>query len=258
MEQKVGVTEFEVNYSRPSVRDRNIFGDLVPYGKLWRTGANKNTLIEFNTTVQMGEQTVEAGEYSLYTIPNEDSWTIILNSATENWGTGGYDEALDVLRTEAPVEGGLPNQESFRISFENLTTSSAHLVFRWADVRVAVPVQVEVEEQVAANIEEALEEAKKEEKWKVYRNAANYYQNVGQSEKALDFMAQSMELNQSSWYSFYLHGEILASLKRHKEAVQMAEQALELGQADAQKKEKEFGYAEMITASIEKWSACKE
>ena len=253
VEQNVGLTELKVVYSRPSMRDREIFGNLVPYGKMWRTGANANTTIEFNTPVTFDGATVEAGKYSLYTIPGENAWQIILNKKTDSWGTNGYTEEMDVLRTQAPVQETGMMAESFTIGFQNVSGNSAHLIFRWSNVKVAVPFSVNVEEKVAENIEKALAETEEEKLWGVHRNIASYYLNSGQAEEANQYIDKSLSMHEGSWYSFWLKAEIMAEMEQYEEAIAFARQSMEIGEKSAREKEEEFRYAEMIAENMEKW-----
>lgn len=253
--QTVGLTDFTVTYSRPSMRDREIFGELVPYGKLWRTGANANTTIEFNTPVTFEGTTVENGKYSLYTIPGENAWQIILNRKTDSWGTGDYSEEMDVLRMQVPAQETGQMAESFTICFQNVSGSNAHLILRWSDVKVAVPFSVNVEEKVAQNIEEALAEAEGEKLGGVHRNIASYYLNSGNLEKANMHIDESLAKSEGSWYAFWLKAEILAEMKQYAEAIEFAQQSMEQGERSARENEKEFGYAEMISETMEEWKA---
>jgi len=160
-----------------------------------------------------------------------------------------------VLRMQVPVqETGLP-AESFTINFQNVSGSEAHLILHWSNVRVAIPFSVNVEEKVAENIEKAMAETEEEKLWGVHRNIASYYHNSGQSEKANEHIDKSLEMNQSSWYSFWLKAEILAELGQYDNAIQFATQSMEVGEKAAQEKEEEFRYTEMISENMEKWQA---
>lgn len=137
--QTIGTTEVRITYGRPSVNDREIFGGLVPYGQWWRTGANESTAITFSDDVMVEGKEIEAGTYSLYTIPGQDEWTIILNSKL-SWGTQ-YDESKDVARvTVEPMQG--QKMEQFLIYFEKVTDSSAECVLHWDKTRVPFTIKV--------------------------------------------------------------------------------------------------------------------
>lgn len=137
--QTIGTTDVTVTYGRPSVRDREIFGGLEPYGEVWRTGANEATTITFSDDVMVGGQTVAAGTYALFTIPGEDSWTIIINSDADQWGAMNYDEAADVARVEVEPEEA-DEMEMMTFYFDHVTDTEGHLVLHWDETRVPVMI----------------------------------------------------------------------------------------------------------------------
>ncbi|TNE26109.1 MAG: DUF2911 domain-containing protein [Bacteroidetes bacterium] len=248
-QQRVGLTDVKVEYSRPAVRGREIFGELVPFGKLWRTGANKATSISFSTDVIIGDNSIEKGTYSIFTIPNEGEWVVILNSETELWGIDGYDEANDVARITVETQK-TDAKENFSITVENITDNSADIVFAWAHTSASLPIRVKTSEQAMANITKALEENPQD--WRVYRNAANYYlTNKIDLPQAQKYMEKSLELNEENWYSHFLYATILAENGEKDDAKDEAEEALEMGLEEAEKEESEFNYAGMIQAFIE-------
>ncbi|GAA0873471.1 hypothetical protein GCM10009117_26180 [Gangjinia marincola] len=127
-----------VIYSRPQKKDREIFGKLVPYGKIWRTGANEATEITFYVDMMLNDSKIEAGTYSLYTIPGEKEWTVILNKTTNRWGTSGYSQEQDAVRINAPARTSPATIESFSIAFKP-TDNGAHLMMGWDDTFIQVP-----------------------------------------------------------------------------------------------------------------------
>lgn len=256
LEQRVGLTDITIEYSRPSMKEREIFGGLVPYGKLWRTGANMNTTIEFSTPVKIYENSLEPGKYSVFTIPEEDTWTIIFNKKTDHPGTMGYTEDNDFLRTEGQVTKVESPVETFTIGINDIRTESATLTFQWANTLVKVPFSVEVKSLAKSNIEEAL--ASSEEKWRVYRNAANYYHNNDmEAEKALEYINNSIDEKDDSWYSYWLKAEILAAKEDYKGAVKAAKESKKVGMKSAEETGDEFGYTGMIEEGIAKWNDMK-
>lgn len=130
--------KIKVIYSRPIKKDREVFGGIVSYGKVWRTGANESTEITFNQNVTIGGKTVKAGTYSLFTIPGEKEWTIIINSVTDQWGAYNYDESKDVARTTVSVES-TSMVEAFSIAFKK-SDSGATMYMAWDTTLVAVPI----------------------------------------------------------------------------------------------------------------------
>lgn len=223
---------------------RVIFGDLVPYGSHWRAGANQNTKVTFSKPVTIAGTQVAAGTYSLSMIPKKGTWTVILNTKTDMWGVDGYSQEEDVLRTEVTPQA-IATVETMRLSLENISVSKAEIVLDWSDVRIALPVELNTMELAMANIDAAI--AAEPENWRVYRNAANFYnQNNIELAKALTYMEKVIELNPDSWYNYYLYAQVLAKNDRKKEAKKAANKALEMGRADAAKNNAPFNYADTI------------
>jgi len=137
--QTIGTTQVRITYGRPSVRGRTIFGDLVPYDEVWRTGANEATTISFSSDVQVEGEPLSAGTYSLYTIPGEDTWTVIFNGIANQWGTQ-YDASEDVLRIDVEPESA-PMQEMMTFAFEDVSESTGTCVLHWAQTRVPFEIQ---------------------------------------------------------------------------------------------------------------------
>ena len=202
--QRVGLTDITVAYSRPAVNKRVIFGDLVPFGELWRTGANKITNITLSTDANLGGQDLKAGTYSLLTVPEADQWTIIFNKNTEMWGTGGYKQSDDAMRVRVPVGQG-PFTERFTISIENMTDNSADLIFMWSTTKVVVPITVDTDKMVEAGLNKALMDAAR-----TCRSAAEASQKAKDYDKALMYIDQSIALN-NYWYTNWIKAEILAA-----------------------------------------------
>ncbi len=253
VDQRVGLTDFSVEYSRPAMRGRTIFGDLVPYDQLWRTGANKATSIEFNTPVNIEGESIPAGKYSIFTIPGEGEWVFILNSNTELWGTDGYQEEKDVFRASFEAME-MSKTENFTINFDGIDGGKAKLNIYWADRGISVPISVDVKAKALENIKNALANSEEENLWRVNRNAATYYaRNNMDSKEALKFIEKSIELNPENWYSHFVHGEILAANGDNKAAVKAGKKALKLGQEAADEAGQKFGYASMIEEGIAKW-----
>ncbi len=254
VEQRVGLTDVTIEYSRPSVKGRKIFGELVPYGELWRTGANMNTTVEFNTSVELEGKTLEKGKYSLITIPKQQKWVIIFNRDTKNWGTSDYKQEQDALRVDVAHQKYGELVETFTINIGNLKDESAEIQLLWENTKISIPFKVDVEELAENNIKNALEDAEEEKKWRVYRNAANYYYNKKMKlETALAYMEKSLEANSESWYSHWLYAEVLAEMGEYEEAVGSAQEAIEVGKKAAKGSKKGFTYEKMISSSIEKW-----
>lgn len=189
--QTIGVTKVKVHYGRPSVKGRQVFGDLEPYGETWRTGANEATTITFSDDVMIEGQALAAGTYALFTIPTEGDWTIIFNNEAEQWGDYEYDEGADALRvTVTPEEA--PNQEMLTIGFDEVTTNSAEAWLRWSTVMVPFTIETNTEENVLAQAREMVAEA---DSWQTpYQYARYALQNEVGEEEALGWIEQSIEM----------------------------------------------------------------
>jgi len=231
LKQTVGVTDFTVVYSRPSVKDREIFGALVPYDTVWRTGANAPTKIAFDSEVTFGDKKVPAGEYVLFTIPGKDKWTVILYGDAKVANAGLYDEKNDVARiTVDPIELN-PPVESFTIGFDNLRDDSATLYLDWDAVRVPLPITINTKALSAASIEASM---KSMDSWTArdYASAANFYAENGQDlGQATAWMKKATEMNKDAFWWQYAYAELLSKDGKTKEAKAAAEQALATAKA---------------------------
>lgn len=150
VEQQFSITKISMDYGRPAVKGRVIFGDLVPFGQVWRAGANEATKITFGQEVLFGGQKVKKGTYALYIVPQEKEWKIILNKGVNNWGAFSYDAKDDVASTTVPVKKMNEKMERFTINFEDITDEKLNLVFEWDKTRADVPVEI-------LNVEETLQ-----------------------------------------------------------------------------------------------------
>lgn len=162
VEQQFSVSKITVDYGRPGVKGRKVFGELVPYGKVWRAGANSSTKIEFRQPVIFGGASVPPGKYGLYILPAEKDWKVILNSDSQSWGTE-YDASKDRYSVTVPVQSLKEKQEFFEITMEPLDDNALDLVFAWDHVKTVVPVRT-ANPEVTAKITERLKEIRQIEK----------------------------------------------------------------------------------------------
>jgi len=248
VEQTIGLTEVEIEYSRPSAKGRTVWGDLVPYQKLWRTGANKNTIIEFSTDAKVGGKEVAAGEYALFINPDEKAAIVHLNSVIDGWGTGKYADSNDVLVAEVEVKDQEATTETMLFYFDDVTSGSANLVLAWANKQIVIPIEVDYIAQSLKNIEEAI--AEDGENFRVFNNAASFYlDNDLEADKAVSYAKKSVELEEKFWNVKTL-SEAYAANNQYKEALEAAKKSL----AMSEKAEYE-PYIKMNKANIEKWSS---
>ena len=156
VEQQFSVSKVSVDYGRPGVKGRKIFGELVPYGKVWRAGANSSTKITFGQPVIFGGKPVAAGTYGLYILPTDKDWKIILNKDSQSWGTA-YDEKLNLLDVSVPVQKMADKQEWFEIALNPVNDNSVDLVIKWDHVKASVPIQAENEGKLNRIVEKLKE-----------------------------------------------------------------------------------------------------
>lgn len=223
--QNVGLSEVEIEYSRPATRGRVVFGDLVPYGEIWRTGANASTKISFSDKVMVKGKELKAGKYALYTIPGVSEWTIIFHNNLEYWGTGGaqYKTEEDALRITVPTSKTAAPVESFTISLENLKMDGADLVLAWENTKVVVPFTTNTDEQMDAQINAFMNP---KPNYRPYYNAAAYYHEAGKNlSQALSWVDEALKINQGFWIS-HLKAKIQLDLKDYKGAIATAEMSM--------------------------------
>jgi tetratricopeptide (TPR) repeat protein len=244
IEQLVGLNEIELVYSRPNANGRTLFGDLVPYGKVWRLGANEPTIIDLKYPIMINNQTIDSGSYAVFAIPYKSYWKVVFNTDTEQWGSSDYDEAKNVVEYTAAVSS-CNHVESFTLSFEDVDEASAILAIRWGTTEVKVPFTTDTESVVQANIKTAL--AENEDLAKVYFGAASYYFGSSNLEQAKKYLAESMKIEES-YYNTYLKARILNKEGDVENAQDVAESAAEM----AEKAEKQ-GWADYIRRNAADW-----
>lgn len=227
--QTVGTTDITINYCRPGVKGRVIWGQLVPYGEVWRTGANEATRFTVTDPVAINGQPLPAGTYQLATIPAKDEWTVIFNRAADEWGAYSYDQKLDVLRVQVkPVE--VPFVERMMFVFDNLTDDSADVVLRWEKLAVAFTVKVDVNATTLAKARKAVAEAKADDWQTPYQAAAFCVRNKVALADAGQWLAKSISVKETV-QNLGLKARMLADEGNFKDAVATGTRALELGKA---------------------------
>lgn len=228
--QVVGVTELSVTYSSPAVKGRVVWGDLVPYDEVWRTGANSATEISFSTAVQIAGNQVKAGKYALFTIPGRDNWTIILNSNEGQWGSTNYKKELDVVRFTVRPSMSERMQERLNFAVELTGEDRAEVVLRWEKMRVSFGVTTDLKMLAMDNINLYFHNAKAD--WYSHHNAASYLlTNGGSAAEALRFAARSVELNPEHFMPHFTKARALAATGNINDALASARQAIAVGEA---------------------------
>lgn len=182
--QDFGLGKITVTYSRPNTKGRKVFGELEPYGTVWRTGANSATVITFTEDVTFEGKPVPAGSYALFTIPGKSEWTVILNKTTKQWGAYDYKEAEDFLRVSVKPIKLKDKVETFKIDFAEVNPTKAVLTMAWDNTVIPVNLTTDIDTKVMASIDEAMKSEKKP-----YFQAATYYLENGKDlNKALEWM----------------------------------------------------------------------
>lgn len=222
IEVTVGFTKISIKYDRPSARGRQIFGGLVPFHEVWRTGGGRNTLITFSTPVAIARQRVPAGEYNLLSIPGKEQWSFILNQDTSLWGTYNYDSSKNVIEFDVLVEKQSIYMETMTLAID-VVPYDAVLHFMWENVHVKFPIQTGTNEQIEAFIQDSLltNFSKNSED---YFNAAHHLYMLQEDDKlALELISKSLELEETA-YGIGQKAEILFKLDRVAEAIEVANQ----------------------------------
>ncbi|MDO6490918.1 MAG: DUF2911 domain-containing protein [Cellulophaga sp.] len=249
MEQKVGLTDVTLEYSRPSARGREVFGNLVPFSKLWRTGANKNTVITFSNNVTIGGKEVKAGSYAIFTKPGETSWEVIFYADTNNWGTPReWDQSKVAATIKADVVKMPMKIETFTMTFDDLTSGSAVLGILWEDVYVGAKFEVPTDKTVSAAIAKTMNGPSAQD----YYAAAVYYKESGKDiNQAKTWMEKAMSMMEKpAFYQLRQLSLIYAKAGDKKKAIETAKKSLvgskAAGNAD---------YVKMNEDSLKEWGA---
>ena len=248
--QRVGLTDVAIEYSRPGVKGRTIFGDLVAFGKTWRTGANSNTKVTFSSDVIIDGQTLKAGSYGLYSVPNKDSWEVMFYTESDNSGVPrDWDDTKVAAKTTVNVQAFPINVETFTISINDVTSTTAVLGILWEKTYVAVTFEVPTDEMVSATIDAVMAATPKAGD---YYNAAIYYnQQDIDIKRANEWMEKAMSLTEKpAFWQLRQQSLIYAKMGDSEKAIAVAEKSLELS--------KEAGneaYIKMNTESLSEWRA---
>ncbi|RME11356.1 MAG: DUF2911 domain-containing protein [Bacteroidetes bacterium] len=246
--QTAGLTDITIEYSRPSVKGRTIFGGLVPFGELWRTGANANTKITFSDKVTIDGKELKAGTYALYTIPNPESWDVIFYTDTENWGTPReYDEAKEALRVTVPAHTLSDSKlESFSIWIDNLRDNSCDLIIGWDQTLVSIPITLNTDATVEADIKRVMGGPTAND----YYAAGRYYMDSGKDlNQAYEWLHKANEMNPRFW-TLRQEAICLSKMGKYAEAIKVAERSL----AEAVKAGNK-DYERMNKESIAEWQS---
>ncbi|NCA21298.1 MAG: DUF2911 domain-containing protein [Crocinitomicaceae bacterium] len=250
VEQKVGLADLTIQYSRPAKRGRTVFGDVVPFGELWRLGANENTKITSSDNLIFGKDTLKAGTYAIFTKPSKDNWDIFFYTETTNWGTPEtWDDKKVALKLNAPVVAMSDVVENLTIGFDNLQNSAATLQISWDKTRISIPFTLNTKEKVLASVKKTMDGPTAND----FHQAANYYFSEKMDlKKALEWETKAVELRPEAYWMSRLKAQIQAELGDYKGAIETAKLSIL-----AAEKDNDQNYVKMNKASIEEWSKKK-
>lgn len=224
VKQELGLGTIELSYSRPNMKGRKIFGDLVPFDKVWRTGANNATTLTFTDEVIIGGTKIPAGKYGLLSIPSANEWTIIISKQTDVTSPAAYKQDMDVVRVKAkPMQ--LPwSFETFGISFENIKDNGCELMMAWDKTLVSLPITSDVDGKVMKQIETIMKSDSRP-----YFAAASYYANNGKDlNQAIVWYDKAIEQNPKAFWVYYQKASTLAKLGKKSEAIAASNKSIEL------------------------------
>ena len=249
IKQTVGITEISINYSRPGAKDRAIFGELVPYNKIWRTGANKATAITFDSDVIFGESKVRKGTYSLFTVPGENDWIVMLNKETELWGAGNYNKEDEVASYKVKSKKTTDFAESFTIDFNTFSAFGAMMNLTWENTQVSIPVMTLGKEKLAEQFKKELVDGP--DAGLFYNGARFYLDNNLDINLALEWITVATEKRPEAFWMLYQQARILDKSGNKKEAIQAAQKVISI----ASEKEDDYGYISRAEKLIKKIKA---
>lgn len=227
--QAFGLGEISVSYSRPQVKGRVIFGDLVPFDKLWRTGANASSKITFSDDVMIEGTKLSAGEYALYTIPGKTEWTIIFHKNLKLWGIGepgDYKEENDALRVKVKSQSLGMNVENFTISVSDIAATSCKLNLEWEKTKVSVNVSTDIDAKIMASIDKTLNP--KPDPSSYFSAASYYFENDKDLNKALDWVNMAIAARSDAYWMVHLKAKIYKKMGKKTEAIEAANASKEL------------------------------
>ncbi|MDP2088151.1 MAG: DUF2911 domain-containing protein [Flavobacteriaceae bacterium] len=246
IEQKIGITDVTVEYSRPSMRGRTVFGNIIPFGEIWRTGANVNTKITFSDDVKINGKELKKGTYAFYTIPNKTNWEIIFYQKTDNWGNPKtWDATLESLRFTADVQPLSTSVETFTMLFSNLQNDGATMDLLWESTQVSFKIWVPTNEKVEKKIQQVMSGPSIRD----YILAARYYsEQEKELATALIYIDKALVSNPENYSNLRTKALILWKLGKKTEAETLMQQSLKLA-----KKDQSAEYIKLNEASLKEW-----
>jgi len=245
--QEFGLVTADLEYSRPSAKGRKVFGELVPFGEMWRVGANASTKIKFSDDATIGGTKLKAGTYAIYATPGEKEWSVIFYKNTSFWGTPGKDfkEEDVAARFSVPAQSLSSKVETFTIEIANLRNDGADLEVMWENTKVVIPIKMDTDSKVMADIQSTMAGPKPGD---YYAAARYYYEEKKDMKQALEWVNASLEKGGDKFWILRLKANIQAELKMYKDAIATAAKSTELAKADGN-----TDYPRMNDESIADW-----
>lgn len=230
LSQDFGLGKIEIVYSRPSLKGRSVFGTgslLAPFGEVWRTGANGATKSTFSDPITIGDKTIPAGSYGLFTIPGKTEWTIIINTNSKGWGSFDYKQAEDIVRFKVAPQATGSSTETFTISIDNITAQTATISLNWGKTKVNIPISTDIKTTVRAQIEAAASATTVNPN--MYQSAATFYLEIDHDyNKALLYADKAVAANAKAYWLQLLKAKVHVALKDKKGAKAAAEACKQL------------------------------
>ncbi|MBT8323007.1 MAG: DUF2911 domain-containing protein [Eudoraea sp.] len=248
--QYIGLTKVTVSYSRPGVKGRKIIGDLVPYGRIWRVGANESTKFSVDRAVEVMGNPLPKGTYALYAFPGKTEWEIVFHTNTSHWGDGrnAYDPKEDLFRIQIVPDSISQVQENFLIAFDRLNHNSAIMVWEWEHTRLQIPITVDTHKQMLEEINSKLNDQPSAQN---YYEAARYLQEQEiQSDPAMEYIIKAIQLGGDTYYFYRVKSLLEASKGDYRAAIASARRSLKLAQL-----EEKDEFVRMNQKNIALWDA---
>lgn len=231
--QDFSLSTIDITYSRPSMRGRRIFGDVVAYDRVWRTGANAPTKIKFGEEVEIGERRVKPGEYMLYTIPRRDKWEIILNTGAGKWSAEGYPKEDDIVRLNVKSTTLANEVQTFTIQITDITYNTCKIELSWDRTRVIIPVTALSGDAIDASVDKALNQPT----LPYFQAALYYFESNKKIELAHTYVNKAIDQDPKAFYIWYLKARIEKKLGNREEAIVAAKKSMELAKGNANEHE---------------------
>lgn len=250
--QQVALVNVTLDYGQPNKQNRKVFGSLIPYNKVWRTGANSSTKLTFDQDIKLAGHSIPKGTYGLYSIPGKSEWTIIIHKDSKLWGSGGYDKANDLIRFQVPVHHLTESVETLNIRFENFKTDGGDLTICWENTKVIIPLFVNSDHLIFKEILEKTASTNTTISGQTYFDAAQFYYHKNKDlNTAMVWFDKAIALKPTAFWYVYYKAELALELKQYDVAKETVSKSLSM----AKQANNDYGYiakCELLLHSIAK------